>query len=110
MSPDPLSSSAMWVHELLFVSLLPIIASLAIAFIGFRMLFGRLGPGRGMTIVIGIFLALGAPAIATGLLSGMQTPPGGLHPSDFQMSVAEEPPQIEQEPARSPYSRSSVGN
>lgn len=101
----------MWIHDLLFVSLLSIIASVAIAFIGLRMLSGRLGPRRGMAIILGLFLALGAPAIATGLIPGEQTPPSELPVSNLQETEYEEPEtQPLNESARSPYSRSSVGN
>lgn len=112
MSPDPISTGATWVHELIFTSLLPIVASIAIAFIGFRMLTGRMGPRRGMTVVIGIFLALGAPAIATGLIPGG----GGSQPSEtpfseLQVSAYDQPAtQSQSDPVRSPYSKSSVGN
>ena len=109
MSLDPLSSGATWAHDLIFAQLLPIVAALAIAFVGLRMLGGRLDARRGALIVVGVFVAVGAPLIAKGLM-----PEGG----DLTISAAMQTPQLDRinpvenadevKEQRSAYSRASV--
>lgn len=63
-----LASAVSWVGSLLTGTLAAVIATIAIAGIGFLMLRGRLPLRRGLTIVIGCFIVSGATMIAQGLL------------------------------------------
>lgn len=111
MSPDPVSNGAIWVHDLLFSSVLPIIASIAIAFVGFRMLGGKIAPRRGIIIITGLFLSLGAPIIARGLMPGEAMLSAELPKVSNDPDASPRPvPPMEQSQPRSPYSRSSVGS
>ncbi len=62
-----LVSAAKWVEGVLTGSIATVIASLAIAFLGFAMLSGRIDVKRGMTVLLGCFILFGASAIAKGL-------------------------------------------
>lgn len=62
-----IGSATDWVSTLLFGSLATAIAVIAIAWIGFAMLSGRLEIRRGLFVVFGCFLLFGARAIADGL-------------------------------------------
>lgn len=70
--PPPVSaitSAASWVSELLFGPLANIIAVIAVAWVGFAMLSGRIEIRRGLSVVFGCFLLFGAKGIADGLRS-----------------------------------------
>jgi type IV secretion system protein VirB2 len=70
--PPPASAitSAMsWVSDLLFGPLATAIAVIAIAWIGFAMLSGRIDIRRGLSLVFGCFLLFGARGITDGLRS-----------------------------------------
>jgi type IV secretory pathway VirB2 component (pilin) len=58
-----------WVSNVLFGPLANIIAVIAIAWIGFAMLSGRVDIRRGLSVVLGCFLLFGAKGIAGGLRS-----------------------------------------
>lgn len=70
--PPPASaitSAASWVSDLLLGPLATVIAVIAIAWIGFAMLSGRVDIRRGLSVVFGCFLLFGAKGIADGLRS-----------------------------------------
>ena len=109
MQPDAFSLAAEWLHGLVFTSILPIVASIAILFVGLRMLGGRIEPRRGIHIIVGIFLALGASSIARELMPGvgLDRPPPSA--SEYSVDAAPSiPDPIEPDLDRSPYSRSSL--
>ncbi len=58
-----------WITGLLFGPLATVIAVIAVAWIGFAMLSGRVDIRRGMTVLLGCFLLFGAKDIADGLQS-----------------------------------------
>lgn len=62
-----LPTASDWLVQLVTGSLATSIAILAIAFIGFGMLRGRIDMRRGATTLIGCFILFGAPAIAAAL-------------------------------------------
>ena len=64
-----IASAANWVNDLLFGPLATVIAVIAIAWIGFAMLSGRVDVRRGLSVVLGCFLLFGARGIADGLRS-----------------------------------------
>jgi type IV secretion system protein VirB2 len=68
--PPPTSaiaSSATWISDLVFGSLATTIAIIAIAWVGFAMLSGRINIKRGLSVIFGCFLLFGAKSIASGL-------------------------------------------
>lgn len=64
-----ISAAASWVSDLLFGPLATTIAIIAIAWVGFAMLSGRIEIRRGLGVVFGCFLLFGARGIADGLRS-----------------------------------------
>jgi type IV secretion system protein VirB2 len=56
-----------WVSGLLFGPLATVIAVIAVAWVGFAMLSGRVDIRRGMTVLLGCFLLFGARDLANGL-------------------------------------------
>ena len=67
-SAEPLSDAAGWLAVLVTGELALILCTLAVAFIGFVTLQGRLELRRGAAVVLGCFVLLGAPAIASAFL------------------------------------------
>jgi type IV secretory pathway VirB2 component (pilin) len=70
---EPASTSAIaatsgWIIDLLFGPLATVIAVLAIAWVGFAMLAGRVDIRRGLSVVLGCFLFFGAKVITDGLM------------------------------------------
>jgi type IV secretion system protein VirB2 len=71
---DPPSVSAIgsatgWISNLVFGPLATALAVIAIAWIGFAMLSGRIDIRRGLSVLLGCFLLFGARGIADGLRS-----------------------------------------
>jgi type IV secretion system protein VirB2 len=64
-----IEAAARWASDLLFGPLATSIAIVAIAWIGFAMLSGRIDLRRGLAAVFGCFLLFGAWGIADGLRS-----------------------------------------
>ena len=83
-----LARAAGWVEALVQGPVMTAAAVLAIAGVGFAMLGGRLSVRRGVTVVLGCFIAFGAPAIARGLMGMAQE----------QAPVAYVPPPIDASP------------
>ena len=64
----PVESSLGWIENVLFGQVALTLCVIAVAFIGALMLTGRLPVKRGMMVVIGCFVLLGAPLIAAGVM------------------------------------------
>jgi type IV secretion system protein VirB2 len=79
-----ITSAASWISDVLFGPLAAVIAGIAIAWVGFAMLTGRIDIRRGLSVVLGCFLLFGARTIADGLRSSST--------SDIAPQVASEPP------------------
>jgi type IV secretory pathway VirB2 component (pilin) len=62
-----LAPAATWVTDLMFGPLATTIAVIAIAWVGFAMLSGRVDIKRGLSVVFGCFLLLGARGMVDGL-------------------------------------------
>jgi type IV secretion system protein VirB2 len=58
------SNAANWISDLLFG---PLATAIAIAWIGFAMLSGRIDIRKGLSVLLGCFLLFGAQRIAEGL-------------------------------------------
>lgn len=65
----PIERALAWIEGALFGQIAVILCVLAVAFVGALMLTGRLPVRRGMMVVIGCFILLGAPIIAAGVLN-----------------------------------------
>lgn len=96
----PMVESARWVENVLLGEFALGLCVIAVAFIGALMLTGRLPLREGMRVVVGCFVLLGSPMIATGLARGgnrtleasslpppiavqIEVPRPGLPPSNF---------------------------
>jgi type IV secretion system protein VirB2 len=89
-----ISAATGWASDLIFGPLATSIAVIAIAWIGFAMLIGRIDIRRGLWVVIGCFLLFGARGITDGLRSVAASdanPPA---------AVAPPPPSYAKPPAR----------
>lgn len=109
MRDGPVELTAIWLFDLFFVSIAPIVAVLGVAFIGFWMLSGRLDVRFGLRSLLAIFLIFGAPAIAGALLQlgSVDAPSDGWRVSNHDVEgTSQEPEDGSQQ--RSPYSRSSL--
>lgn len=62
-----INAAASWVTDLLFGPLATMIAVIAVAWVGFAMLSGRIDIRRGLSVLLGCFLLFGAKGIAEGL-------------------------------------------
>lgn len=69
-----------WLIDLLDGQLVTTMAVLAIAFLGYEMMSGRIAVRRALRVVVGCFIVFGAPAIALGLLAASRG--SSIQPSD----------------------------
>ena len=72
---SPITAAVDWITSVLLGELALGLCVLAVAFVGFMMMSGRLPIRTGMRVAIGCFVILGAPQIAAGLLAGWGSPP-----------------------------------
>ncbi len=79
-----LIDAAQWVQGTLLGTLATAVAVIAVAFIGFGMLSGRIDVRRALLVIAGCFVVFGAPLIAAGLL--------GMGDSDPALIAAAPPP------------------
>lgn len=109
MGPDPLSTdlggsaihgAVLWIQSALLGSLATTVAVIAVAFVGFAMLAGRIDLRRGATIVIGCFILFGAPTIAAGLMRANEFSGG---PAEVPVVLAAPPPPPTVVPPSTPY-------
>lgn len=82
-----LLSAVNWIQGTLLGSVAVVVATLAVAGIGFMMLAGRVDVRRGMTVLVGSFLLLGSPVIA-GAIQSLWV--GG--PREEPVAITESPP------------------
>ena len=64
---DPVQESSGWITAVITGELAIALCTLAVAFLGFLLLTGRLPVRRGALIILGCFVLLGAPASASGI-------------------------------------------
>lgn len=64
-----LPAAVVWIERLILGPLGTSIAVLAIAFVGFAMLAGRVDWRKGLRVVLGCFILFGAPAIVNELMA-----------------------------------------
>lgn len=82
---SPMVESSRWIEGAVLGEIALGICVIAVAFIGALMLIGRLPLREGARIVVGCFVLLGAPLIATGFVEGGS---GVIAPSDLPSPVA----------------------
>jgi type IV secretory pathway VirB2 component (pilin) len=104
-----ITSATTWISDLLFGPLATSIAIIAIAWVGFSMLSGRIEIRRGLAVVFGCFLLFGAKGIAEGLRSsatieGAPSIATAPPPPAFQKS----PPAANKTDAYDPYAGASI--
>lgn len=61
-----------WIETLLLGSVAMIVAALCMAGVGFLMLSGRIDWRRGAQVILGCFILLGAPTIASGITDAVE--------------------------------------
>lgn len=96
---DPPSASvfgaaAQWIEGALFGSVAAALCVVAVASVGLLMLTGRLPVRRGLEVVLGCFVLLGAPVIAGAFIAGaqQQVAPPPIPPQPVPPARAELPP------------------
>ena len=68
---SPIASSLEWIDGVMFGPVALSLCILAVAFVGFQMLTGRLPLREGLRVVLGCFVLLGAPILAAGFVSSL---------------------------------------
>ena len=68
MSSGSLPAAVTWIEQVIFGSFGTIIAVIAVAWVGFALLQGRIATRDGIRVVLGCFILFGAPIIARGFL------------------------------------------
>lgn len=104
---SPLQGAALWITELMQGPLVVTLCVIAVALVGFAALSGRLPVRMGARAVLGCFVVLGAPMIASALMwQGEEPSPQVVYQAE---SAASEPARPELPPADyDPYSGASL--
>lgn len=93
LSGPSLPHAAMqWVVDLLIGPIGTSIAIIAVAWVGFSLLEGRLTVRRGATVVLGCFILFGAPTIARELLGLAGRDGGQIAAPDLPPAAPPKPP------------------
>ena len=102
----PFDGAIGWMTGTLLGSVATTACVIAVAFVGMQMLAGRLPVRRGLMVVLGCFLLLGAPLVATALIA-LAGP--GRAPPPPSIAVVPEDPRGELPPADyDPYAGASL--
>ena len=105
----PMVESTRWIEGILLGEIAIGLCAIAVALIGALMLTGRLPLREGMRVVVGCFVLLGAPVIASGLMrgsSGQGEIPTSMPPIASETAV----PRGDMPPANyDPYAGASLG-
>lgn len=104
---SPLQGAAGWIAEHMQGPMVVTLCVIAVALVGFAALSGRLPVRMGARAVLGCFVVLGAPVIASALMwQGKEPTPQVVYQAE---SVASEPARPELPPAAyDPYSGASL--
>lgn len=104
---SPIVTAVDWISAVLLGQLALGLCVLAVAFVGFLMMSGRVPIKTGMRVAIGCFVILGAPSIAAGFLGAF--PPSAPPAPPVSPIAADPPPAREPPPANyDPYAGASV--
>lgn len=99
-SDSPFAAAIGWIDGLLLGSLAVGLCVIAVATVGLMMFTGHLPVRRGMQVVLGCFILLGAPVIAAGF-SAMWTEAGGVSgppPPPYVEPIRAAPPPADYDP------------
>lgn len=109
---QPLVAAIRWIEQTLLGTTATIVATMAIAAIGFLMLTGRVPLRRGATVVLGCFIVFGATTIAAGIM-GLRDQSASA-PRSMRWAPEQLPPAPIAPPAQpqvyDPYAGASVPN
>ena len=97
----PIEDSANWMSSFVVGELAVTLCVVAVAFLGFLLLSGRIAVRRGITVLLGSFVVLGAPIIAaafTGLARNGGTWDYQLYVGDSTTPVGRELPTATYDP------------
>lgn len=108
-SSASLVAAATWVQSLVTGTTATIVATIAVAGVGFLMLQGRLPLRRGMIVVMGCFIVFGSSAIADGLMAVGQSTSTSAGSDMIVSSASPPPPAAPAQPSvYDPYAGASV--
>ncbi len=104
---SPLQGAALWITELMQGPLVVTLCVIAVALVGFAALGGRVPVRMGARAVLGCFVVLGAPVVASALMwQGEEPSPQVVYQAE---SVTTEPSRPDLPPADyDPYSGASL--
>ena len=109
-STGSIAAAVQWIEDLLLGQMATAVAVIAVAWLGYSMLQGRVPLRDGARVVIGCFILFGAPAIARGLVDLTQGSGG-----EVAVSYAPLPPHLpfpasvpSQSPQYDPYAGASA--
>lgn len=77
---SPILAAVLWVQGVLLGTVATVIATIAIAALGFMMLSGRLPVRRGMVAILGCFILFGASSLANSIRAGLVDMGGAPEP------------------------------
>lgn len=100
-------AAAGWIEGVLLGPLATAIATIAIGYLGFAMLSGRVDWRRGLTVVLGCFILFGAPVIGRAL-AGLASTGESAAPDLTQSEPAPPPAPSPMPPAVDPYAGAAV--
>jgi type IV secretory pathway VirB2 component (pilin) len=108
-SGAPVLLSALdWITGALLGTLATAIGVIAVALVGFLMMQGRVPVKRGISVVVGLFILLGAPAIAGGLVRAGNGVWGTQEAAPLPVQVPQQLPPAPKPTAYDPYAGASV--
>jgi type IV secretory pathway VirB2 component (pilin) len=100
---SPILAAVLWVQGVLLGTVATVIATIAIAALGFMMLSGRLPVRRGMVAILGCFILFGASSLANSIRSGLADMGGAAEPVPISYAPpAPAPPRPAPPPAPQP--------
>lgn len=106
-SGSALSAAAQWIEGALLGNFGTALAVIAVAWVGFEMLSGRVSPRRSAQVVLGMFILFGAPRIASELAGLAQSQTPAL---TAQAGPAPNPPRPKVPSGYDPYAGAAVPN
>ena len=102
-----LPQAAQWIEGVLLGSVGTSLAVIAVAWVGFELLQGRVSPRRAFQVVLGAFILFGAPMIVSGIAGLTRSGSGGV---TTQPPAAPPAPAPKLPPPFDPYAGASVPN
>lgn len=109
IQPDgaALPSAVRWIEGALLGSVATGVAVLAVAFLGFGMLAGRLDWRTGLRVVLGVFILFGAPMIVQGLMGAMRDTESAAPDQAFRDKIPPAPKTPDLTPRSDPFDPNS---